>query len=279
MIRCINKIILPAFLVFLSLAGRSQDLFDYTNSKKFAGYLFNTRQFGLAANEYERILTINPNDTLVFANLIKTYRMASDCNYSFTRLENFQLTGFLTNPLVAREYLNLSLSCNPQPQHRNFQSALHSLDPTSQVFYTVGAYLNAGNRDSTFYYAQAHRDFLAQTYPSLLSGIDRMEDFRYKSPAFAAALSTIRPGAGKAYSKYWGDAFMSLLFVSTNAWLSYRGFSKKGVKSVNGWVFGSISVGFYFGNIFGSYKAAKNYNQIEYDKIYNEAKAALYSGF
>jgi hypothetical protein len=61
--------------------------------------------------------------------------------------------------------------------------------------------------------------------------------------------------------------------------MSYRGFSKKGVKSANGWIFGSLTVGFYFGNIFGSYKAAKNYNQIEYDKLYNEAKAAVYSGF
>jgi len=265
--------------VLLGATGFSQDLFDYANSQKFARYLFSTQQYGLAAHEYERILSINPADTLAFTDLVKTYRLGNSCENGFKRLGVFPLDGFLKDQEAAKEFLNLSLTCGCCFNRSDFNTALASVSPGNRIFYTLGDYITSGKKDSSILFARSHRDFLSKSYPSLLTGIDKMEGFKPKKPGLALAMSAIVPGSGKAYSKYWGDALMSLLFVSTNAWLSYRGFDKRGVKSANGWIFGSLSVGFYLGNIFGSYKAAKTYNQIEYEKIYNEAKGAVYSGF
>jgi hypothetical protein len=84
-------------------------------------------------------------------------------------------------------------------------------------------------------------------------------------------MSTFIPGSGKIYTKNWQDGLIALLFVASNAWQAYRGFSKDGVKSTYGWVFGSIGAGFWLGNIYGSYKSAQKFNkQIQkgyHDKI------------
>lgn len=45
------------------------------------------------------------------------------------------------------------------------------------------------------------------------------------------------------------------------AYQSYRGFSDKGSKSVIGWVYGGLTSVLYLGNLYGSGKAVKNYNQ------------------
>ncbi len=65
---------------------------------------------------------------------------------------------------------------------------------------------------------------------------------------------------------------MSLAFVSTNAWLSYRGFDKKECKAPVDGFFGGISLGFYLGNIWGSGHAARTRNELQYEKLYDEAK-------
>ena len=86
------------------------------------------------------------------------------------------------------------------------------------------------------------------------------EKLQKKSPYLAAGMSTIIPGSGKIYTKNWQDGLVALLFVASNAWQAYRGFSKDGIKSTYGWVFGSIGAGFWLGNIYGSYKSAKKFN-------------------
>ena len=37
-------------------------------------------------------------------------------------------------------------------------------------------------------------------------------------------------------------------------------FNEKGIESVYGWIMGTLSVGFYIGNIYGSVKSARLYN-------------------
>ncbi len=279
MIRLSNLNLLFVFLFLFHLSGKSQDLFNAESSKKFARYLFSTQQYQLAANEFERILNLEPNDTLVYMNLLQSYRFGENCQTSFNNLNALNADRFFVNPSIASEYLKLSLTCNCCYQQNYFNEALHTLDKRNQVFYQLGLYVLAENKDSLIRFSHRHKELLTNNYPSLLQKVNEIENFNEKSPALAAAMSAIIPGSGKAYSGFWGDAVMSLVFVSSNAWLSYKGFNKKGVESANGWIFGSISMGFYLGNVWGSGKAAKDYNRIEYEKMYKDAKGSIYTHF
>ncbi len=279
MIRLSKFSLLFVLIIFFWQTAKAQDLFNAENSRKFARYLFTTQQYDLAANEYERILTLEPNDTSGFISLLQVYRLGENCQTSFNHINTLNANRFFGNNKIASEYLKLSLTCNCCYQEKYFNEALHSLDKNNQAFYRLGLYVLSEKKDSLDQFSRRNRELLINNYPLLMQKIDDIENFNEKSPALAAIMSAIIPGSGKAYSGFWGDAVMSLVFVSSNAWLSYKGFKKKGVESANGWIFGSISMGFYLGNIWGSGKAAKTYNRIEYEKMYNDAKSNIYSHF
>jgi hypothetical protein len=274
-----KKIVLFVTLFMLLKAGSSQDLFNVENSKRFANYLMNTRQYHLAAIEYERILNISVADDETGRNLLKAYRFDNNCTQSFQNLSTLNIDNFLKTGVVAREFLNLSLACNCNVPAGDFERALLPLNANSQAFYRLGYYFFRSEHDSLFRFKSANKDLIAHSYPSLLFAVEELENSRRLSPGLAAGMSAVLPGSGKAYSGYWGDALMSLAFVGTNAWLSYRGFDKKGVKSASGWAFGGLSLGFYLGNIWGSARAARTRNEIRYEKLYNEAKNSFYSHF
>jgi hypothetical protein len=269
------------FFIFLFLfkTGNSQDLFNVENSKKFANYLLNTRQYNLAALEYERILSISKPDAEISSNLLKTYRLGNICEQSFLNFRALETEKFLSNKTVAKEFLNLALTCNCCYQESEFDLAISSLDTSTQPFYRLGYYFFNKEKDLLFSFKEKNKNLLENSYPSVFNAVEKMDNFKRKSPGLAIAMSAVLPGSGKAYSGLWGDAVMSLMFVSSNAWLAYRGFNKKGVKSASGWIFGGVSLGFYMGNIWGSGRAAKTYNEVEYEKMYHDAKNSIYSHF
>lgn len=267
------------FFFVICNTGFTQDLFSAENSKKFARYLFSTQQYKLAANEYERILNITPTDTSMFEGLIKTYRLGDICQTSFKNLEVLNVKKFFSNNQIASEYLKLSLACNCCNHENYFAEAISKVDSKSRVFYKLGFFVFNEEKDSIISFANINQKLIESEYPTVYSGIYALEQFRGKKPAVAATMSALIPGSGKAYTGYWGDAVMSFIFVSSNAWLSYKGFNRKGINSVNGWIFGSISMGFYFGNIWGSARAAKTYNKLEYEILYNETQNSIYNHF
>jgi hypothetical protein len=266
-------------LLFLFNTGNSQDLFNVENSKKFANYLLNTRQYNMAAMEYERILSISEPDAEISSNLLKTYRLGNICDQSFQNFKALEIEKFLGNNTVSKEFLNLALTCNCCYLESDFNQALSSLDINSRAFYRLGYYFFNEDIELLFSFNDENKNLLENSYPSVFNAIEKMDNFNRKSPGLAMAMSAVLPGSGKAYSGLWGDAVMSLMFVSSNAWLAYRGFNKKGVKSASGWIFGGVSLGFYMGNIWGSSKAAKTYNEVEYEKMYHDAKNSIYSHF
>jgi len=97
-------------------------------------------------------------------------------------------------------------------------------------------------------------------YPELKSYVLQASRLPLKSPALALGMSVFVPGSGKIYAGQWKDGLFSLLFTGLSAWQAYRGFHKDGVSSFYGWLYSGISLGFYAGNLYGSYKAVSRYN-------------------
>ena len=99
--------------------------------------------------------------------------------------------------------------------------------------------------------------------------LDQGLEFKKKRAGIALGLSLV-PGLGRVYTKNAKDGLVSLFVVGITSFLSYRGFSQKGIESGPGWVYGSLCLGFYVGNLYGSYRSAKIYNTKFHESINNE---------
>jgi hypothetical protein len=278
MIRCI-KLVLTTFLFIVFQHSTAQtNLLDFENSLKFARYLSVTQQFDFAAQEYERLNFIRPNDSLITFELVQTYRLNKQCekiDYSFDLFSN-QGRLFKNNDFV-REYLRFSLTCRINDQ--NYPGLISHLKPEEQAFYASSYFWVNKQYDSLFNYFSKEKDLLARANINLHDLTNSFAQQKYKSPFLASLMSTVIPGSGKAYVNRWGDAFVSFLFVGTNSYASYRAFKKKGTNSVNGWIFGSLAVSFYSANIWGSAKATKNYNFRKKETFQFNAENIIYNSF
>jgi len=114
---------------------------------------------------------------------------------------------------------------------------------------------------------------------SLLHFAKQGEQLPRKSKFLAGLLSAIIPGTGKMYCHRARDGLVSLLTIGLTSWQAYDGFHKNGRKSVKGWIFGTISVFFYLGNIYGSVVAVNIYNHQLEDKLLRDVGVTLHVKF
>ena len=279
MIRYIKALL---FLVWFGtshlLAEAQQNLFDYEHTLRFARHLSASGQHRFAADEYERLFFKNPADTTVALEMARNYRLGNMCEQSawlfgeLLKKDNTVLSGNFN-----REYLRYALHCGvPAGDYFRHTSAL----PVEEaVFYNLSYYWATQNYNEAIRYNREQRALLEQEYPELYHMGVMYDLEKRKSPAIAALMSAVIPGSGKAYSERWGDAVISLLFVGSNAWASYRAFNKKGVKSVNGWIFGTLAFSFYSSNIWGSAQAAKSYNSEVNQRYQRNAEAIIHHSY
>ena len=273
-----RAIILLTGLIIGIPAIAQQDLLDYDHTLTFARYLSNTRQYPFAAQEYERLHFLWPDDTMVIRELVKTYRLDQECSQFPNAYRMMtEKERLWKNEAFAREYLKFCLTCGiDHPQYFNIAPML---EPAEAGLYRLGYYWTTQQYDSAFSYNDLESEMLSANHPALYNLTVNFENQKYKKAWLAMALSAILPGSGKAYSKRWGDAAISFLLVSTSAFASYRAFNRKGIKSVNGWIFGGVAFSFYSSNIYGSFKAARNHNEDIRKQYQEDARRIVYSYF
>ena len=280
MIRCNKKILLGIFLSCIAAipAFGQEDLLNYKNSLKFARYLSQTRQYDFASEEYERLHFQWPDDTTVSLELVTTFRLNSDCSQF---LRSFQIlsdnNGLYKHKSFSREYLRFCLSC--KVAHPLYFDIVSTMERDEEALYTLGYYWAHQQYDSAFSYNTRNADVLSENHPQLFSLTQSFQLQVFKKPGLAMAMSAVLPGSGRAYSKRWADAAISFLLVSTSTFASYRAFKRKGIQSVNGWVFGGVAFSFYISNIYGSYKSAKRYNEDLRIQYQNNAESTIYRSF
>lgn len=259
-------------------AFAQQDLLDYEHTLTFARYLSNTRQYPFAAQEYERLHFLWPDDTTVIRELVKTYRLDQDCSQfpsAYSMMAEKELLWKYN--AFAREYLKFCLTCGiDHPQYGRITSML---EPAEAGLYRLGYYWTTQQFDSAFSYNHREAAMLSANHAALYNLTLDFQEQHYKKAWLAMAMSAVLPGSGKAYSKRWGDAAISFILVSTSAFASYRAFNRKGIKSVNGWIFGGVAFSFYSSNIYGSFKAARNHNEDIRKQYQEDAKGIINSYF
>lgn len=280
MIRFINLFFFSFAFIWLvcTKASGQQNLMDFDNSLKFARYLKASGQYDFASQEYERLHFMSPADTTVRFEMVQNYRLNKQCDKLAFSHELFKNEIFQLHSLsFAEEFIKFSITCKSGDDRIFKITSL--LEPELKSFYELSYYWATGETNSVISYVDQNENLLKTTSPDLFQVSAQFSKEKHKSPVLASVFSAILPGSGKAYSKNWGDALVSLLFVSTNAWASYRAFNKKGVKSVNGWIFGGLAFSFYSSNIFGSAKAAKKFNLDLNAKYQKHAEDIIFSSF
>ena len=265
------------FLIFYLLVAQltnAQNLFDKTNSEKFAEYLFSSHQFNLAANEYEWLVFIDSTKDFYKQRLFDSYKYSNQLDLGIKRFDEIFPDNLHVKEPFASQYTDMLIYGNKYSLAEFYiNNNAHLFDKSD--FYKMNLKLFSKEwKPAQNLFTKNDTLALFKPYQPLMTSIDNL---KLKHTGVAAILSMVVPGLGKAYVGEWKDGLISLMFVGASAFQAYRGFNENGVKSVSAWIFSSVTAGFYFGNIYGSVKSVKRYNNKKTDKIVNDAKVVFYS--
>jgi hypothetical protein len=269
---------LTFFLLALLSQVRAQDVFDLENSRRFAAYLYDSGQYDLAADEFERVVFLAPDDSLSILRLLQAYRMGKQYDIGLKRA-----TGLFpeTRDLELKFFRELYLLHAYLDEHRANLALIRqneTLSTGQKNRLEMGTLLLDRDWETAAAFYEQHAAE-GEEWTDFNRLLDKRNELQKKNPYLAAGFSLVIPGSGKVYTKNWQDGLISLLFVATNAWQAYRGFRQDGVRSVYGWVFGSIGAGFWLGNVYGSYKAGVKYNERIENEYYEEVRNTVYRRF
>lgn len=268
------------FAIFLSIpAAYGQNLFDEENTRKYAEYLYQRGKFALAIPEYERLIYFNPDSEVYQAQLLESY-------FNIEAYDKIAQTIPVWYPDSIRYPISLYL-LKTTLKTGTYQEAYNILDnetryqfPSEQVpvlrMVTYGLASDwkkaAGLCNNTPPIDQ-EADFAR--YCQIVTSA---AEFKPKNKLLAAGLSTLVPGLGKVYTRDYIDAAVNFLFIGVTAFQAYRGFSNDNINDLQGWIYGGVALSFYLGNIYGSWRAADQYNYRFYEDKRQELDRSFFSG-
>lgn len=262
------------FTMFLN-QSYSQNIFDYEHSRSYGNFLFNTGQYVWAAQEFERSLFLKPGDDSIKVLLTSAYLNSKQYEKAFSKIRSFypDLTNMpsslaynYTKSLILVDSFSMAGACL---QKENF------LAKDDSKFLEFNLELLKGNYSKAFSIFEPDKPMFLNRNPAYESLMVEIQSEKRKSPAMAVCLSAIVPGLGKIYTNEWKDGLVSLLFVGATALQAVRGYNQYGSKSGFFIGYAGVASAFYLGNLFGSYKSARNYNAQSKKQVHQVVGAAL----
>jgi TM2 domain-containing membrane protein YozV len=261
------------FLIFALLPGSAigRDYYSPENILKFADHLYQEKDYLRAAGEYQRYLfysTQNADSVLYKIGLC--YRLAgetekaisyfckiaprdSDSPLRFTAAYQIAYTYFLDGQHEnSLQYLSQFMDDTKNPDNRGKLQILAAFNYLYQKRWSDAEHV----LDSI----AARDENLNLTASSLNARAREGMNLPRKIPIMAGLFSAVIPGTGKIYCGEYGDGIYSLIITGITGWLAWDGFRENGIRSVRGWVFGSVCGVFYAGNVYGSAIAARIHN-------------------
>jgi tetratricopeptide (TPR) repeat protein len=258
-----------AFIISSQLLAQINSYHTPENIKLFADYLFCQKDYIRAIEEFNKLDSENFNDTV---NL--------KLGYSFFQLKNYEKANYFFDRVTNNSSLK-TLSLSYKALQFFFTKEIDSIrilySKNSDLniegvwkLYNVGRVLfNSQNitEDEINKFSHSERVFIQKLIQDKFNP-------DHKSPFFAASLSII-PGLGKFYTGEYTDAVTSLLLTTLFSYIAYDNFSNS--HKFRGYFFAGISLGFYLGNIFGSFYSAKKYNSDFDKKVFNDSMEYLHN--
>lgn len=272
------RFLFAAASLLFSFPLKSQNLFDRAHTAQFARYLYNSGQYKLAAQEYERWVFMNPTTDSARVPLIKSYRKAGELSKGLNRIRDLYADTFLYNDIVLKEWTYIQLLQGNGDSVQTVLAAAPEVDANLKNYILMNtSLLQKKWKPAVTYYNQGLLTNPPEFEP-YRPVFNDIANLRHKSPGLAAGLSTIVPGSGKVYTGQWKDGLIATVMIGACAYQAYRGYQLDGVESVRLWAFAGFGTGFYLGNIYGSYRSAKKYNQKHEDEVVAKARRLFMVG-
>ena len=284
-ITLLNKMLFVFFSFSIcTLSAQSfSEYFAPNNIRKFAQHLYDEEYYERAAVEYERYLyadSLAPKSRILYT-IGRCYLHARDpekaINYFSYAAQQRSHQSFNDSVHIA-----LCASYLLSHKYRKFEQSICmsaetndlSFNLKSQLLELKGLYhLTRGNWQAAS--RQLTRMNSSHRIKKLQSLAVEGQNLPKKSPVLAGVMSGIIPGSGKVYSERPLDGLYSFLLTAGTAWLACEGYRDQGISSTKCWLFGSVSLFFYVGNIYGSAISVKLYNKEHQDRIHDQIEAHL----
>lgn len=223
--------------------------------------MYESANFESAVKEFERVLFMAPANDTIKLYLIKSYRKGMLLPQALVRHGELSVS----NPLLIKEWDKEEVRCNILNGDVLRVDSLMALSKTHTPFEQSTARCLAACTSINWKSAQnigEKNNFKDSSNTQMLYDIlNSQATEKYRKPGVAMALSTVVPGLGKVYAGRWKDGIMSFVFVGVSAFQAYRAFNQVGIKTTRGWIFATLGTGFYVGNIYGSFHAARLRNK------------------
>ena len=267
-----NSIFVFLLLIFQFCRTGGQDLFDVSNSMAFADYLFTAGEYQLAAIEYERVVFSDSTNLMARMMLVKSYRMQGEYQKGISRINSFFKSYSEIPDGMATELGRLLLHDQKFDETNDLLNLNNNISGNDRLFLRLSDEMLKGDFKSASILLENNSGKDAGFITGYGNLLELERAFSYKKPGVSVMMSAIIPGSGKVYSGFWKDGLISFIFVAASAYQSFRGFDQNGVKSVYGWIFGSLAAGFYIGNLYGSGKSANQHNSEFRHKIHHQVE-------
>lgn len=234
------------FIVFLftSVVVVAQNVYDSAHVKVFADYLFQTKQYQFAAEEYFRA---GYNDLAVDGFLT--------CGNNKSALEVFENHIFSDSSSQKMRLFYVKLLILNGNYSKAYSIASQLKQPYTVRAANICALLPLIDTDIKRNFSVENPDFFSSETEELL----RIKPER-KSVGLGVAMSSIIPGSGKLYAGNIYDGATTMILLGLDAFHIVRGIKKYGLDPYP-LFFAFFGVSFYVGNIFGTAKAIKIYNK------------------
>jgi TM2 domain-containing membrane protein YozV len=250
------------FFILLTSVNPAQTIdFDFsspTNIRKFADYLFCDRDYLRAAIEYERLISSEVKDTLLF-KIALSYSIIGDYPSAIKYFENIPSPSSYVNE-AKLELIKTHYLMNDYYGVRSFYN--------NTFIKRANKYQLEGNKLFNFSYLftkdelPSKEEFLSPFNLNEKDEVSQYYDWKqdppYKNSTISGMMSAIIPGSGKIYVGEIGDGIVAFITTTVFAFIAYDNFNAG--HNTRGWIWTGIAALFYGGNIYGSVAAAQVHN-------------------
>jgi TM2 domain-containing membrane protein YozV len=234
------------------------DFYSQGSIKKFADYLYCEKDYLRAANEYNRLIMNNPNDTVQF-KIALSYSYIKDYNSALNKFSEIAQTSSYYDESEL-EQLKIRFMMNDFEGLRSFYYDSFMINSNK--------YNSDGKKLLNFSYLFtdegliARQEFLVSFkdngYDEVSKFYEWKEDPPYKNSIIAGIMSAIIPGSGKIYAGETSDGIVAFLTTAVFSFIAYDNFRAN--HNTRAWVWTSVAALFYAGNVYGSIASAQIYN-------------------
>ena len=252
-------------------AGAAETQLDNADKQfSFAETLFAEGDYYRAISEYKRFAFFFPDNKLVEKcayKIAESYYKAKRWQEALETFASF-IMKYPGSPMIPEATYHKGMAQEQLKRYPDALSTFHELSKSkSREFTDKAIYQSAIVLMEMEEWQQARETFsivpkdspLAKSASIIASEIMHMDDLPKKSPAIAATLAAVLPGAGHLYTERTGDALVAFLLNGAFILGAIELFHHENY--VAGGIVIFFEIGWYTGNIYSAVSSAHKYNK------------------